>query len=440
MCVARLRGGRLARDCRAAASTARVGLRLGRALPLLLLAVLLTSFAGRVHGEGFTHQDYTARANRNSFELIKAPDNVDSDRAMRKFLEVIQRRHIDNIWLVHGTFTGEDGFGVLALAADRAPALLNLLGLDGDGLRRLNKSFMDAYDGPDGFNAAFAQELNRRLGTDDLAQARFVWGSENNHLDRAHAAVCMIDALLKLKLPADRNIMLWGHSHAGNVFALVSQLLANDREANQQFFEIGAALYGSDARWINVRQTLAAVAGPHALGKQLYVVTFGTPIRYAWNPAGYRELIHFVHHRPVDESDLQTPAYRTKVLIGLNDVQSARYGDWVQAFAIDGTDSLPLLETRRDANAALAELFGAVPLIPAEEGVLNNLAFWARRVAFLQRSWGIRLPSQGTTLLVDYGPGSEAMFGHAVYLKQAWLPFHAEQIARILSEQADKQP
>ncbi len=409
---------------------------------LLLFVMAATLGPGEIAlGEGFSHQDYGARADISTFEILKAPPRaeINARQAMDGFAQLIRDRRIAKIWLVHGTFSGEDGFGVLSLAAERAPALLTLLGLDGDGLRKLSLALNNDRNGPDGFNPLFAEEFNRQLGTQDLVQAAFVWGSENNHLDRAHAAVCMIDALLKLELPAESTAMLWGHSHAGNVFALATQLLANDREANARFFEIGQPIYGEDPRWKNVQTILEAAAGPHALGKQLYIVTFGTPIRYAWNPAGYRELIHFVNHKPVDETDLETPAYRTKVLVGFDDIQKAKHGDWIQAFAIDGTDSLPLTESRRQVNAEMAELFGALPLMSSEEGVLANLAFWARRVAFFQRTWGIRLQSAGTTLLVDYGPDSAEMLGHAVYMQQAWLPFHVLQITRVL-KRSDAEP
>ena len=64
----------------------------------------------------------------------------------------------------------------------------------------------------------------------------FHWSSENHHLGRADAAVRLIDEIAALELPRRKRILVWGHSHAGNVFALMSNLLAGDSESIERFF------------------------------------------------------------------------------------------------------------------------------------------------------------------------------------------------------------
>src|SRR5690606_39455673 len=131
--------------------------------------------------------------------------------AFDQFNRMLAQRRIARLWLIHGTFGGDD-------------------------LRNLNKGWKDNLLGVDAFNGAYAAEFNRHLNRVDFVDGSFVWGSENNHLDRAHAAVRLIHQLLEAQLPPDAGIMLWGHSHGGNVFALMTHLLANDPEARERFF------------------------------------------------------------------------------------------------------------------------------------------------------------------------------------------------------------
>ena len=390
---------------------------------------------------GFSHQSYSAPVADDCYTIVQAPEKVDADQAFRDFNRMIDQRRLGKLFLVHGTFGGDDGLGLLSFAADRAPGLLTLLGMTSDDLRGINKAWKDALDGPDGFNTAYAAEFNRQLNRPDFVDGSFVWASENNHLDRAHAAVRLLHRLLETKLPPDAGIMLWGHSHGGNVIALMTQLLANDPEARERFFETGRPVYGNDPSWQAVYRELASVNGPHPLGSRLDIVTFGTPVRYAWNERGHRALLHFVHHRTDDESAVHVAPYRTKVICGPDAIRSAKYGDWVQAFAIDGTDNPPLNPTRRDANAAFAELFSAQAPPPADGRVFAALSYWARLIAYLQRSWGIRVSAQGHTMLVNYGDSAQRLLGHGVYMDQAWLPFHAGAVAKYLSgEAASGQP
>jgi hypothetical protein len=48
----------------------------------------------------------------------------------------------------------------------------------------------------------------------------------------------------------------------------------------------------------------------------------------------------------------------------------------------------------------------------------------------------MRVPTEGTTLLVDYGPPRcnvvQHLAGHAVYTRPEWMLFHAEETARRL--------
>ena len=63
--------------------------------------------------------------------------------------------------------------------------------------------------------------------TDEIKVDRFDWSSGNDHLARAEAAVKLFNRLADLPIDlATERLLLWGHSHAGNVFALLTNLLA----------------------------------------------------------------------------------------------------------------------------------------------------------------------------------------------------------------------
>ena len=70
---------------------------------------------------------------------------------------------------------------------------------------------------------------------------------------------------------------------------------------------------------------------------RLDVVTLGTPVRYGWDAAGYGNLLHFIHHRPVDG----LPDDRAPFLPSAEDILQAKQGDCVQQLGIAGTNFTP---------------------------------------------------------------------------------------------------
>ena len=77
---------------------------------------------------------------------------------------------------------------------------------------------------------------------------------------------------------------------------------------------------------------------PHTLRSlRLDVVTLGTPVRYGWDADGYGNLLHFIHHRPVDG----LPDDRAPFLPSAEDILQAKQGDCVQQLGIAGTNFTP---------------------------------------------------------------------------------------------------
>ncbi|MBN1590217.1 MAG: hypothetical protein JW888_11945 [Pirellulales bacterium] len=323
------------------------------------------------------------------------------------------------VYLVHGTFVGGDAAGVVAELARVFPKA-------GRAVRRAIKQIVDKLSGEVGnYTGEFAQCFEQAINSPrrpHIPVRRFHWSSENHHLGRADGAVRLIDELAQARPPDGKRILLWGHSHAGNVFALMTHLLSGNREAIDQFFEATEIYYSwplvhcvDVPVWRHVRGLLESPRAPLA-DAALDFVTFGTPIRYGWDSGGYRRLLHFVNHRPYQG----LPEYRAPFPPRIEDVTRAAYGDYIQQLGIAGTNVMPSVFAWRSwlADQRLGHL------------LQEDLTAERRRDRFRA---GAIVPDAGTTLLVDYGPlegdVTQHLAGHAVYTSRQWMLFHAEQIA-----------
>lgn len=329
---------------------------------------------------------------------------------------------VSAVYLVHGTFVGNDALGLFSELARVFPAA-------GDALKRLSEHLVDLVVGETGnyteaYARLFEDGINSSGKSPHIPVRLFHWSSENHHIGRADGAVRLIDELASLELAECARVLLWGHSHAGNVFALVTNLLGGDRESVERFFDAARPFYRwpilrivDIPQWRRVRKGL--LQSPRLLdGRSLDMVTFGTPIRYGWESSGYGRLLHFVHHRraaglPVDRAPFP-PA--------VDAVLSAKDGDYVQQCGIAGTNVMPSIFAWRTwwSDRRLNRL-----LQPG-----HPFFDLPKRCAF-----GKRVPDEGTSLLVDYPRDPRETIathhaGHAVYTKSDWLLFHAEEVVR----------
>lgn len=326
------------------------------------------------------------------------------------------------VYLVHGTFAGNDAAGILAEIGRFFPEYR-------DALATLAKSLVDTAFGDNGnytsaYAAAFAEALNAD-GGEVIPVRNFSWSGENHHLGRADAAIRLLDALADEKVPEGKRILCWGHSHAGNAFALLSHLLTVDRATIDSFFAAAAWHYRVPLLgkidvpvWDKISHLLREAPRP-IVKAPLDFVTFGTPIRYGWSDGGYSRLLHFINHRPRPGQPLERAYWPPTI----DDVRRAVDGDYVQQLGIAGTNTCPAVWSWRGwfADQRLGKL------LQPEYSPLDLIT---------RLRLGLRVPDAGRTLLVDYGPAegnpAEHLAGHAVYTKLDWLPFHAAETAREL--------
>jgi hypothetical protein len=303
-------------------------------------------------------------------------------------------------------------------------------------LRRQHKRVVDAFVGDHGnYVEAF------RKTCDDLTNGQvferatpeirripvrlFHWSSQNHHLGRAEAAVMLINELVEQDWPAGSRIVLWGHSHAGNVLALVTNLLAAGRLSRGAFLQAMRPYAKSVAggpqhdAWRRVEQVLSEESNPLA-HVSLDIATFGTPIRYGWDSLGYDRLVHFVHHVPQPEIE----EYRVKYPQTVDEFREAvagNFGDYIQQTFVAGTNIPPLVT---NWNAWSSDRMLA-RLLQRNQGGIDLV----KRLEV-----GKRVADEGETLLVNYRQadleGSRILAGHAVYTRVDWLPFHIAQFVK----------
>ncbi len=336
---------------------------------------------------------------------------------MQRGGEALRVQRTTRIVLMHGTFVGDDAGGVFNELDRYLPGAYAVLGnwwSRGIGLLVGDRgNFTDKYQ----------DRLQEALSVPDAPQVAVEnvrWSSENHHLGRASAAVRQLDALIQSPPQSGERILLLGHSHAGNVFALLTHLISGDATRVQAFFDAARTYYeGPQADkldgqvWNRVRDSLLNQPLPFQ-AEQLDMVTLGTPIRYSWHPRGYGRLLHVVFHRP--SPDL--PPYLVRFPPSIAKLQYATGGDYVQQLGIAGTDIPPnlLLKHAVTANTRLQELL--------QTGLTGTLReHWAM---------GQRVPDAGETQLVDYGDVGGNIFdhvaGHAVYTLESQMLFLFEQI------------
>ncbi len=374
----------------------------------------------------FRHQAYDAQPDPSSYEVIAPGQSVPEDAAeitsrLKGIGSELRATGVRIIYLVHGTFTGTDFTGWLG----------QIQRFSQDLARRLQEQQKSIVDSLTGEVANYTEHYARLLATGinpesatPIQVRRFPWSSENHHLGRADGAVRLFVELADLSLGEGERVLLWGHSHAGNLFALLSHLIGASQEVKNQFFRAARMHYQRPVTgkvdlplWASAERRVQQ--GPLPIRPD--IVTFGTPIRYGWETAGYRSLTHFVYHRP--ETGL--PLYQAAFPPTLEQIRYGSKGDFLQQIGIAGTNfPVGFLSWRaRVVEANLQRLL--------QRGL-------PRRETWRRWKYGLCVPDEGKTLLVDYHEsdpwGAQLLAGHGVYTLSRWLPFHVKHVVRELKD------
>ena len=382
----------------------------------------------------FRHQRY-GPPNPSQYELVALPDTdwdkqqfvADTAIAARQ----IRRADVSGILLIHGTFVGTDALGLFRkLAHFWQPA--------GEWLKQSSKqlSHVIAQDAGN-YSPQYAEFLEHTVNQDEgphIPVHLFSWSGENHHLGRADGAIQLLQQLTQWQHLRPGRILCWGHSHGGNLLALLTNLLGSHRRVRRRFFRTVSRFYRwpgdrtvTNNTWRGMRKLLDQDE-PVFPNHTFDMVTFGTPIRYGWDTGVAKRLLHFVHHRRSAGRRPDQAPYP----ITAGDFLQGKHGDCVHQLAIAGTNWAPTVLSWR-ARRADRRLHRLLQKGVPSRDLLTHL------------EQGGRVAEDGHTLLVDYGdPASQQtqhLAGHSIYPRREWLAFHLNEVAsRFYSSPESRQP
>jgi len=339
---------------------------------------------------------------------------------MRTIGQQLRAEKVSAIYLINGTFCGDDPHGMWA-CLDRWWPRVAARG------RRCTVQLVDAVAGEAGnFTAPYAGWMERGLqagGSLAPRVERHYWSGENHHLGRATGAMQLLDHLMQRSWSSDERILFLAQSHGGNALALLSHLLATDQATWREQFFAAADIFarsGDVAQahpvWGRVRARLDAGNLPFA-PEQLDLVTLGAPIAYDFAAGGCGNLLHLINHRPRPGVSRE----RTALPRSWTDFTRGADGDYVHQIGIAGSNFAPLLVCWRQwlANRRLRD-------------VLRGQRAWRSYFARLRAGVRVRDGRQGRTRLIDYGMAPRRrlhhVLGHGVYTHHRHMVSQLEQI------------
>ncbi len=299
------------------------------------------------------------------------------------------------VLFVHGSFVGDDPLALARTLEGAVPVFPDLA----RALRGFTRAQVSRFLGDlSNFPPDYIDALASATGVESVG---FTWSGENHHAARVQEAVRLTRALaLHSATGLGNRVLLVGHSHGGQLFALLSQLIARSRGYEE--LVAAAAARGEDVAVLEEHlERLRCCA--------FDVATFGTPPRYDFAPDAHFRLVHLVNHR------------NTGRAASLRGLLHTRRGDYVHHLGAPGSDWPAPLAKDRALNERLDRVLG----------VGSDVRAWLRHVAD-----GPRLSPYGHTFLVDYGDEARVVpnfwatgFGHAAYTRREAMLFHMKVVA-----------
>ena len=308
------------------------------------------------------------------------------------------------LFLVHGTFVGDDPFGILRV-------IEGLAGSKAAQLRKTYRIFFEKnkskiYGDMGNFTHEYLDDIRTGLGKKFHGRL-FSWSSSNHHHARVIATFELtISIAAYSQSNPNKAVLLMGHSHGGNLFALLTRFV-NDPQCFTQALGI-CQNYGAVPNVEKLHQAL------HILQKTpIYCVTFGTPVRYPWKLGQNFRALHIINHREQDSPK-----------VDIRHILRTTGGDYIQLLGNPGVDTPSRIERERNLNDQLGALL---------EG--DTIKKSIREILLLQR----RAHSQGDTILMDYHDSSRlpnfvaTRLGHGIYTRTDYLLCHFKLIRDWIS-------
>lgn len=328
--------------------------------------------------------------------------------SLKRSGDILRKNRVVDIVLLHGTFVGSDPVNFFSSLKSTFPKIGQKIE---QGLSNRVRGLIDTVAQDNGnFIPAYGDLLQKALG-DHIPVSLFYWSSSNHHVGRLEGAVGLLQRMVKQAKRHEKDrILLIGHSHARQVFALFTQLVnaAGDPKAT------GAELWQFvEAEGLASEGLQAKVADLKSSRCKFDFVTLGGPVRYKWCFLAGMKVLHIVNH--------QGESTRIRSVWTFWNTTS---GDYVQQWGMIGSDNIAPTPRERRMNQKLDDILG--------KG-------WHTRLWFQSLYRRERLGDFGRTLLVDYFHKSrertnfiKTVFGHGVYTRFDVMQFQMELIAKYL--------
>lgn len=345
-------------------------------------------------------------ASRGTRSVIAHEQSTDWRAEMLGVGERFASAGVCAIVFVHGTFVGTDPLSAYRVVERALPARIGAL--VARVLRKRTRELIERFAGDLGnFGATYVRLFEEALRPTDerIPCTEFVWSSENHHLGRLEGALDLIRVLAAhAELGGDRprRLLVIGHSHAGQIFALATQLLARSM-ATEAILDVARAR-GLDVGALETDLETLCRRGQ----VEIDFLTFGAPNRYAWASVPNVRALHVV-------------------AVPTDDVRGVVEGDWIRRLGVEGSDFPPLVGEERRINAKLSASLGDARFAPA-------------KVAMSLRE-GTGLPAHGETIFVEYRDAGLLANGmsHGAYTRLDAMLFHARLVAeRLYAAEQDR--
>ncbi len=320
---------------------------------------------------------------------------------MERAGSVLDAAGVGHVLFLHGTFVGSDPLGLLPPLQSFLPSMYEKME---DKIQLAMKGAMNRIALDNGNFLPHYVELFEKA-TGEVAKCSIMqWSSGNHHIARLQGAIRLISYLITQdNLKPGSRVLLIGHSHARQVFALFTHLIGPS-EIGKQLWDLidreNLATSHLDRESARLRQV------------SFDFVTLGGPVRYAWAFLPDMRALHFINHRGEHhQADHMLGFWQTAA------------GDYVQQWGTIGSDTLATTGRERQLNRELDPILG--------KGTDTRL--WYN--SMMRRE---RLGNFGRTLLVDYQDQGKlpnflaTVFGHGIYTRYRVMLFQTEMICEYL--------
>ncbi|MFK7826222.1 MAG: hypothetical protein AB8G05_18865 [Oligoflexales bacterium] len=381
----------------------------------LIVAVLVVCIAAlifykwRIAGEeigglgseptpSFEKREYEEVAPCNSDRPVWEAQDPEWQRQMRGVGQRLSDQGVGVVFFIHGTFVGSDPFDLTRLLERGLPQINKAV------LKKVVDKYNRKKDSLIGDKGIFSDEYIALFesGIEQKVDChRFTWSSGNHHYARLTATLGLIEQLSSLEQSNGSRILLIGHSHGGQLFALMTQML-DDFSFAKELTSL-AIQGGFEIEPKRVIKNLKILKG-----LSLDFVTLGTPKRYAWKLSAKQRVLHMINHRG---TSIQGGVY--------GGILGTRDGDYVQQWGTEGSDSLSPIMKHAQINNILNKHLG----------IGFGINHWSSRIRLKQR-----LHPVGHNLLVDYKDKSRGinflgtLFGHGIYTRYQTMLFNMKEI------------